>query len=333
MFLKNSEPITVALDGTGGDRGSEGIVGAVRFAFAMYPALKLIIYGPSSLQDALIKSHADAERYDFVLAPQAIPQDEEPRRVLKYHSRSAMAQALQAVKDGRAHAMISGGGTGPLVALSRHILGITGHVRPALCARMPAGPGRFAMMLDLGANATATASDLYGFARLGAAASEYVIEISSPRLALLNIGTEQGKGPEVIRKARDLIGSDPRLNFMGFIEPNRIFSGDADIIVTDGFTGNIALKAAEGVAGIYTSVSGVKRFFSRFSHPDWLIPWQYNGSLLLGVKGIVIKSHGAAGNEAMAIAMVEAARAASCNLGVMLSSSPLIKPAGAAKLS
>ncbi len=325
MLLKQPVDITVAIDGTGGDRGSRAIVGAVRFALTLYPGLKLIIFGPSSLQEDLIKEKVDDKRYEFVNAPQGIPQDEDPRRVLKFRLRSAMALAIEAVKEGKAQAVVSGGGTGPLVTLSRHILGSLPGLRPALCARMPAGANKFSLMLDLGANARAQAQDLYGFAKLGSAACECLIGVENPRVAVLNVGTEQGKGPALIREARDLIGSNRNLNSEGFIEANHIFKGDVDVIVTDGFTGNIALKAAEGVAGIYSQVTGIKKFFSKLSHPEWLLPWQYNGSVLLGVNGIVIKSHASAGEEAMAIAMVEAAKAVEANLFESMKTSIYLK--------
>lgn len=305
----NKKNITIALDGTGGDRKStQSIVRALNFAFIMYPAMKVIVYGPEQLHDDLLRRNVEPERFEFRAAPQGIPQDEEPRWVLTGYRHAAMRQALESVKEGESDGMVSSGGTGPLVVLARHILGCPGHLRPALCARMPCGPGRFSLMLDLGANSSCTAHDLYDFARLGSAACQLSMGITEPRLAVLNVGREQGKGNPLVREARDLICADRHLYSDGFIEADRIFSGEADVIVTDGFTGNVALKAAEGVARIFSRTSGIKRLFSKMMRPDWLIPWQYNGSILLGVDGVVIKSHASAGEEALAVAMVEAAR-------------------------
>lgn len=326
--------ICVALDGTGGDsKDTRHVVDAVRFALAMYPALDLIIYGSSQLEQDLKKVIKEQKRYEFRLAQQCIPQDETPRSVLLNYTHSAMYKAVECLKSGEAGAMISGGGTGPLVTIARHVLGVQrlsdkavrlkerlgyetrgGKVRPCFAARIPVAKGRFALMMDLGANATCAPDDLYDFANLGSACASVSLGIDDPRTAILNIGTELGKGSHLVQNAKSLIEQDRAIHFTGFIEANRIFRDDADVIVTDGFTGNVALKAAEGVADIYSGGSGYKRFFSKMARPDWLLPWQYNGSVLLGVNAPVIKSHASAGKEALAVAVVEAARAAERNL-------------------
>lgn len=355
----------VALDGTGGDHlDTRPVVDAVRFAMAMYPNLDLIVFGSSQLEQDLIKAGVQQDRYEFRLAQQRIPQDETPRAVLQNYSHAAMTQAIACVRAGEADSMISSGGTGPLVTLARHILGVqrlgpkrsafkakiaqelglssaiarfamhskniedvTGDglntnlaqlqgapVRPCFAARIPVGSNRFALMLDLGANASCQPWDLYDFACLGQAWAQISLGIDAPRISLLNVGTELGKGNSLIQQARDFVAADRSLQFTGFIEGNRVFRDDADVIVTDGFTGNIALKAAEGVADLYAGMSGLKRFFGKLARPEWLLPWQYNGSVLLGVNGLVIKSHASAGTEALAVAVVEAARAAQAAL-------------------
>ena len=329
-----NEQCTVALDGTGGDHlDTRPVVDAVRFALAMYPSLYLIVFGSSQLELDLTKAGVNKKRFEFRLAQQSIPQDEPPRSVLTNFRHSAMVQALECVKSGQAQAMLSSGGTGPLVCLARHILGVQhlsaakaklkeklgvpgrgGAVRPCFAARIPVGPQRFALMLDLGANATCTPSDLFDFACLGHACAELSLERPHPRLAVLNVGVELGKGNALVQRTKELLEQDRSLQFTGFIEANRIFNDDADVIVTDGFTGNVALKAAEGVANLYANSAGMKKIFAKMARPDWLLPWQYNGSVLLGVNGIVVKSHAAAGKEALAVAMVEAARAAQSNL-------------------
>ena len=328
------ERTVVALDGTGGDnKDTRPVVDAVRFAMAMYPALYLIIFGTTLLKNDLLKAQVDVSRYEFRLAQQVIPQDERMRAVINNYRNSAMYKALECVKNHEADSMISSGGSGPLVTLARHLLGVqklstnriklrsrhklcerAGLVRPCFAARIPVAPERFALMMDLGANANCQAHDLYDFACLGSAFAKISLKLDSPRIALLNVGTETGKGSVMIQQARHYLEQDGSLQFTGFIEANRIFCDDADVIITDGFTGNIALKAAEGVADLYASAYGLKKFFGKMARPQWLLPWQYNGSVLLGVNGLVIKSHASAGKEALAVAVVEAARAAHANL-------------------
>lgn len=333
--IKNADDIIkVALDGTGGDsRDTLPIIEAVRFAMAIYPNLYLLIFGKSQLETDLIKAGVDQSRYEFHVAQQSIPQDAPPADVLKLYPHAAMLKAMLAVKEGAAVSMISSGGTGPLVTLARHVFGVQTHsesvaklkcklglvarggkVRPCFVAKIPVGPDRFSLMLDLGANASCVATDLFDFAYLGAACAQEYLELDNPRVALLNVGTEQGKGPEIIQTTRQCLEQDKSLYFTGFIEANRIFRDDADVIVTDGFSGNIALKAAEGVADLFSQGSGLKKIVTRMARPEWLLPWQYNGSVLLGVNGLVIKSHASAGKEALAVAMVEAARSAHANL-------------------
>lgn len=316
--------ITVALDGTGGDTDRlGGIVRAAEFALTLYPAMRLIVFGSRELERSLKKARTGS-RCQFRLAPECIPQDEAPFKVLEGYRDSAMRKAVEAVRDGEAQAVISAGGTGPLVALSRHILGTLGRMRPALCARIPAGEGRFSLMLDLGANARSSAADLLSFAKLGTAAARVMLKNAAPAVSVLNLGSELCKGNRTVLEARDLIASCRGLHCGGFVEANQLFTGDTDIIVTDGFTGNVALKAAEGVARIIAHGPGMKRFFARLAFPQWLAPWQYNGSLLLGVKGTVVKSHASARQEALAVAIVEAARAVEAGLTEKMAADPLL---------
>lgn len=334
IIKKDDNTIKVALDGTGGDsRDTMPIIEAVRFAMAIYPNLYLLVFGSTQLENDLSKAGVDQSRYEFHVAQQSIPQDASASDVLKRYTHAAMLQAMLAVKEGKAVSMISSGGTGPLVTLARHVFGVQklsenacklkrklgmvergGMVRPCFAAKIPVGPERFALMLDLGANATCKSSDLFDFAHLGAACAAEYLELDNPRVALLNIGTEQGKGPALVQHARQYLEQDKSIYFTGFIEAHRIFRDDADVIVTDGFSGNIALKAAEGVADLFSQGSALKKIVSKMARPDWLLPWQYNGSVLLGVNGLVIKSHASAGKEALAVAMVEAARSAHAHL-------------------
>lgn len=313
--MNNETNITVALDGTGGDNvDAKTVASAVRFALVLYPNIKIKVFGNQKLKVALTLEKMDTSRYEFIDAPECIPQDEDPRAVLEGYRTSAMRKAIEAVKNHEADVVVSSGGTGPLVSLSRHILGVMNGLRPALCARIPAGPGKYSLMVDLGANAVSNANDLHSFALLGHAAYKAFYGVAEPRVCLLNVGTERNKGSALIKESRDLIEKDKRINCYGFVEADKLFTDDADVIVTDGFTGNVALKAAEGVASAFLNAPGMKKFFSKLARPDWLVPWQYNGSILLGVNGLVIKSHASAGKEAVAVALVEAAKTAKMDL-------------------
>ncbi|MGN1281118.1 MAG: phosphate acyltransferase [Succinivibrio sp.] len=313
--MQNQKTVTVALDGTGGDNvDPKSVASAVRFALILNPDLRVEVFGNQKLKQALVQEKVDAKRYSFTHAPECVPQDEDPRKVLEGYYGSAMRKAIEAVRDGVADVAVSSGGTGPLVSMSRHILGCMDHIRPALCARLPSGPEKFCLMIDLGANAQCKSQDLLSFAKLGHAAYKLLYSESHPRISILNVGTEPNKGSTFVKEGRDLISKCRELNCCGFIEADRIFCDDADVIVTDGFTGNVALKAAEGVARAFLDAPGIKKFFSKLARPDWLIPWQYNGSMLLGVNGLVIKSHASAGKEAIAVALAGASKLASLNL-------------------
>ncbi|MCR5537355.1 MAG: hypothetical protein K6F05_08120 [Succinivibrio sp.] len=307
--------VTVALDGMGGDsHDPQEVVRALRFAFNLKPSLHVRVFGSAALQQALSAERFDRERISFVEAPENIPQDASPKTVLRNYQNSALAQAIEAVRAGDAQAVVSSGGTGPLVTLARHHLGCIGNMRPALAAKIPGGTTRFSLMLDLGANASCSASDLYDFARLAHCTLNLAWGIPSPRLCVLNVGSEQEKGNKLVKSARDLILADQRLNCGGFVEANRLFCGDADVILSDGFTGNVALKAAEGVAHLFAHQQGLKRFFALLAKPEWLQPWHYNGSILLGVRGNVLKSHASATSAALGVAIVEASKVAELDL-------------------
>lgn len=313
--MKSQRTITVALDGTGGDKvDAKSIASSVRFAIVLFPALKVLVFGNQDLKLALAAEKIDPNAYEFIPAQETIPQDEDPRAVLEGYKNSAMRKAIEALKAQKADVVVSSGGTGPLVSLSRHLLGVIDGLRPALCAKIPAGPNKFSFMLDLGANASSSSHDLYDFARLGHCAYKAMYQNENPRISLLNVGKERNKGSALVKEARDLIEKDDTLNYCGFIESDKLFTDDADVIVTDGFTGNVALKSAEGVAKLFLDAPGIKKFFSKLARPDWLMPWQYNGSLLLGVDGLVIKSHASAGKEAVAVALVQAAKNANLNI-------------------
>ncbi|MCP8898559.1 phosphate acyltransferase PlsX [Gilvimarinus sp. HB14] len=250
-----------------------------------------------------------------------IAMDAEPRHTLRHGRESSMWQALQALADGRTQACVSAGNSGALMLISRRVLGVIPGVEvPAFSKSMPVESG-YTLMLDLGGNLHCSAQQLLQFARMGqiqARASGY----DNPRIALLNIGSEAGKGTRLIREAAELLEAAPELNFQGSVEADSIFTGSVEVIVCDGFSGNIALKTSEGVARVlgrriqhsFSSFSGrvagvliwpiLRRWRQEFN-PD-----AYNGAVLAGLNGVVVKSHGGAGVEATINALELAAQQA-----------------------
>ena len=197
--MQDQNLVTVALDGTGGDNvDARSVASAVRFALVLNPSLRVLVYGGQKLKQALSQEKIDAKRYEFFSAPECIPQDEDPRKVLEGYYNSAMRKAIEAVRDKKADVVVSSGGTGPLVALSRHILGTVENMRPALCARIPAGPEKYSLMLDLGANAQSKSKDLLSFALLGNAAYKVMYSEEHPRVCVLNVGSERNKGNPLV---------------------------------------------------------------------------------------------------------------------------------------
>lgn len=302
----------VAVDVMSGDGGLDTALAAVRRALDADSGLQVDLVGDerrlrASLQPAGL---AEGDRVALVAAEQVLPMDAGPSRALRHGSGSSMQVALERVAEGQSAALVSAGNTGALMALSRQVLGmLPGIERPALMAALPAAAGSI-WALDLGANVGVDAHRLCEFARLGNTTLR-VLRDRSPRIGLLNIGHEPSKGPDVVREAARLIEAEPGLDFAGFVEADQVFAGDVDLVVCDGFAGNVLLKSAEGVArlmfgqlrdelrGWRASLlrGGLKRMY------DKLDPSRHNGAPLLGVRGIVIKSHGGACEHGLASAI------------------------------
>lgn len=237
-----------------------------------------------------------------------------------------MRVALELVKEGRAQACVSAGNTGALMGLAKLLLKpIEGIERPALMTVLPHQQKGKTVVLDLGANVDCDSNMLVQFAIMGSVMAEEVLGINSPRVALLNIGEEETKGPDSIRDASALLKTMPSINYIGYLEANELLTGKTDVLVCDGFVGNVTLKTMEGVARMFFSLlksqgEGKKRSWwliilkhwlqksltRRFSH---LNPDQYNGACLLGLRGTVIKSHGAANQRAFVVAIEQAVQA------------------------
>ena len=310
----------IALDAMGGDHGPGEIVPAAIHSLKKHRDLELLLVG---LED-IIKprlAHLDHElavRIQVLHAPEVVTMDEAPSSALRNKKNSSMRVAIEQVKKGQAHACVSAGNTGALMAISRYILKmLPGIDRPAICTIIP-GINSDTHILDLGANVDSSPEQLFQFAVMGAELSGAVENINAPKVALLNVGTEDNKGNDRVKKAKILLDRS-HLNFIGFVEGNDIYSGDAHVIVCDGFVGNIALKASEGVAefflhhvnmsfqrGLYGKLAALISMPILKSIRRRTDPRRHNSASLLGLRGIVIKSHGSADRLSFAHAIEEA---------------------------
>ena len=311
----------VAVDAMGGDFGVSVSVPAVRRALFLCPDLRIFLTGAAAAIGAELRkcSLSGDPRVSVVEADSEIESDSDPIDDLRNSAGTSMRAAVELVKSGRAAACVSGGNTGALVAISRYLLRtISGVEHPALVTCIPCvgnGTGS-SVILDLGANLHSTERDLVEYARFGSLYAHHILKTSEPKVKILNVGTEFSKGRKELRAAAEELSSDSTVRFAGFMEGSELFSSDADVIVTDGFSGNIALKTAEGFARtLFKTHSGRGPIAKLMSLPlKWFLgrrlrifsPDRYNGAALLGLSGIVVKSHGAAGTEAFANSILAA---------------------------
>src|SRR3954471_9751461 len=243
---------SIAVDVMSGDSGApECIPGALR-ALAADPALELILVGqPNVIEPAIAGASADVRaRLAVHPATSVVGMSEHPREAIRRRKDSSMRLAIDLVKEGRAGAMISAGNTGALTAMSHFVLKTVGPVeRAPIMSAVPARDGGQTHMLDLGANSKATALQLAQFATMGSIVARDVFGLANPRIGLLNIGEEETKGHELVQEAHELIRASG-VNYVGFVEGNNIFDGSVDVVVTDGFTGNVALKTMKDLGGL-----------------------------------------------------------------------------------
>jgi len=312
--------LTISLDAMGGDHGLSVTVPAAIAALAEHPNLALILVGDQdSIREALNQhEYPDATRMQVQHASQVVEMDDKPAQAMRFKKDSSMRIAINLVKEGRADACVSAGNTGALMATARFVLKmLPGIDRPAICGILPTMPG-FCHMLDMGANVDSTADNLFEFAVMGSVLASAVNNIDKPSVGLLNIGEEEIKGNEVIKEASRLLANSG-LNYVGYVEGDGIYAGKANVIVCDGFNGNIALKSSEGVAKMVSFK--IKQAFSKniltkiaalFAMPvlnsfrKSLDPRRYNGASLLGLQGIAVKSHGGADELAFKTAIQQA---------------------------
>ncbi|MGC8099782.1 phosphate acyltransferase PlsX [Metapseudomonas otitidis] len=299
----------IAIDAMGGDFGPRCIVPASIACLAEFPSLHLVLVGQAPVLEELIarESGVDRRRLSVEHAAEVVAMDERPSQALRSKPDSSMRVALDLVRAGRAHACVSAGNTGALMALSRYVLKtLPGIDRPAMVTAIPTARGH-CHLLDLGANVDCSAEHLYQFAVMGSVAAE-ALGLRSPRVALLNVGTEDIKGNQQVKLAASLLQQANGLNYIGYIEGDALYRGEADVVVCDGFVGNILLKSSEGlvamisarIESLFTENLG-SRLVGALALPllsrlkGDLAPSRHNGASFLGLQGIVVKSHGSAG--------------------------------------
>jgi len=320
--------LTLALDVMGGDFGPSVTVPASLQALTSNSELNLLLVGdPDAITPFLVKADASQmERIRIIPAESVIASDARASQAIRASKGSSMRVALELIKSGDAEACVSAGNTGALMGLAKMIVKpLEGIERPALMTVLPNQQRTKTVVLDLGANVECDSTMLVQFAVMGSVMAEEVIGISNPRVALLNIGEEESKGLDNIRGAAVILKNTPAINYIGYLEGNDLLTGKTDVMVCDGFVGNVTLKTMEGVIRMFLSLlksSGEggkkawwlkwlgrilqKKLAKRFGH---LNPDQYNGACLLGLRGIVIKSHGGANQRAFAVAIEQAVQA------------------------
>ncbi len=331
MSVQSPPAIRVAIDAMGGDHGLVVTIPAAVEFLERNPSASVLLVGQAPRIEAALGQQSAFPRLQSRIqirhTDEVVAMDDPPAVALKGKRRSSMRLALEAVSDGEAQAAVSAGNTGALMAISRYVLKtLEGIDRPAIATSLPNRTGGSTLMLDLGANVDCSPEHLVQFAMMGAALVTSLGGESRPSIGLLNVGEEIIKGNETVKQAGELLRATS-LNFVGNVEGNDIFKGTVDVIVCDGFVGNVALKTSEGLAQMmggflkkeftqswFTRLLALaarpvlKRFARRVDHR------RYNGAALLGLRGIVFKSHGSADAYAFRHALDRAAEAASHGL-------------------
>jgi glycerol-3-phosphate acyltransferase PlsX len=317
----------IAVDAMGGDHGPSVTVPACLDFLEAHPDSELLLVGiPARIEQELARVGSRPARLTVVPATEVVGMDEDVRTAIRTKKDSSMRVAIDLVKAGRAQACVSAGNTGALMGTAKFVLKtLQGIDRPAICAVLPTRNGQV-YALDLGANADCTPEHLLQFAIMGSTLVKAVEGKANPTVGLLNIGSEEIKGNEVVKKAGELLRASP-VNFHGNVEGDDIYKGTTDVVVCDGFAGNVALKTSEGLAKMlgdflkeeytrnwlsriaaFISYPVINRFRQRVDHR------RYNGAALLGLRGIVLKSHGSADRLAFAAALARAHNEASHGL-------------------
>jgi glycerol-3-phosphate acyltransferase PlsX len=307
--------LTIALDAMGGDHAPQVVIAGADMARERFRDLRFLLYGDERQLRALLRARGQlAARAQIEHTPERVDPDARPSQVLRQGRGTSMCLAIEAVKAGRASAAVSAGNTGALMALAKFVLKtLPGIDRPAIASLMPTRRSE-AVFLDLGANSECDAENLVQFAVMGEVFARAVLGVTKPTVGLLNIGTEEVKGHDTIREAAAALrASLLPIEFRGFVEGTDLTSGKVDVVVTDGFTGNVALKVLEGTVGLYTQFlreAFKSSFMAQIGYVlakpalqllrQRLDPRRYNGAMFLGLNGVVVKSHG--GTDALGFA-------------------------------
>jgi len=313
----------IAVDAMGGDGGPKIIMPSLREFILENKDIRIKVFGDKDILSEHSKNFEEyiASQVEIIHTKEKVLSDDSPSHALRHKKKSSMSMAIQAVKNNEASACVSAGNTGALMAISRFILGtLDGIDRPAIESMLPSLNGH-THVLDLGANVDCKAEHLYQFAVMGSVLSMILDDKDNPSVGLLNVGQEVIKGNIQVKEAHDLLKSST-LNYVGFVEGDDIFCGNIDVIVCDGFIGNIALKTSEGIAkfisstlkdefkkNVFTKIAGISSTKVLNSFKKVIDPRRYNGASLIGLKGIIIKSHGGADsfafNNSLKIALKE----------------------------
>jgi len=300
--------MVISVDAMGGDNSPRVVIEGLALAVKKHPDIRFIVFGDSAKVNPIFQQYPELkDKCELRHAPEMVHNEDKPSSVIRNRNTS-MFMAIEAVKKGEAKAVVSAGNTGALMAISKLTLKtVTKIHRPAIVSIMPHRYGKY-VMLDLGANTECDAINLAEFAFMGDIVARHSLGLKRPRVALLNIGSEEMKGKEEIKQAAQMIkNSKLDIDFIGYIEPHEISNGVADVIVADGFTGNIALKSIEGTAKQITRMikdcikgSVLAKIGLLFMLPAMLKlkktmdPRQYNGAMFVGLNGLSVKSHGGA---------------------------------------
>ncbi len=310
-----SQRIVIALDAMGGDHAPGIVVRGAAQSLVRFPQVHFLLYGDEAKVRPLVEKTPKLKAASTIRhTDEAVSSDAKPSVALRSARRSSMRLALDAVAAGEAHGMVSAGNTGALMAMAKFVLKtLPGIDRPAIASYFPTMRGE-SVMLDLGANIECDADNLVQFAVMGDAFARCVLGLTQPTVGILNVGSEELKGHEEVRAAAArLRGGGSPVHFHGFVEGNDIGAGTVDVIVTDGFTGNVSLKTAEGVSKLFAEYLRNAFRHSIIARAGYLLasgaiaqmrrrmdPRRYNGAMLLGLNGIAIKSHG--GTDALGFA-------------------------------
>ena len=305
----------ISLDAMGGDSAPDMVVEGAEIALRRFPDTRFLFYGDESRLAPLLAARPSVSAASAIRhAPDAISGDAKPSVALRAGRSSSMRLAIDAVRAGEADGVVSAGNTGALMAMAKFVLKTLATIdRPAIASFFPTLRGE-SVMLDLGANIDCTADNLVQFAVMGDAFARTVLGVSQPTIGILNVGSEDLKGHDVVRAAAAALRAGPLApQFHGFVEGNDITAGTTDVVVTDGFTGNVALKTAEGTARLYSEflrgafrsslAAKIGYLFARNALGkvrERLDPRRYNGAMFLGLNGVVVKSHG--GTDALGFA-------------------------------